>query len=137
MTIPTGPTRPTVGEFRVECARRRSVLEERFAHVEPPADATTVAHWDDIARAWGDGPDGQIERWFRVSERTIGGVRLTVCGIQQADGSTSRCVLIVGDDELSATDARALGAALLDAANEVDGPAGVRLQLNAQSCSRR
>lgn len=120
MTIDARVNRPTFEEFEADCDRKRGVLAQRLSHITPPAGATTVGPWCDE-----DG-QGHVARNYIVTERTIGRAVVTVHGMQAADGSGERPVWLscsrgtsdIG--ELDAAGARALAAALLDAAELLD-----------------
>lgn len=95
----------------------RNHLARQYADVPAPADATSVDHddWEN----WNDGPT----RHFRGTHRRDRRVHVGINGFQRTDGTVAeRWVFaeIVGDDSLTADEARELGTYLLAAADELD-----------------
>jgi hypothetical protein len=81
-----------------------------------PAGAT-ADDWCDLTDI-----DGDMARALTWSRHDTDKVGVAVDGWQSADGTVERCVsLYDADKELTAADARRLAAALLNAADELDG----------------
>jgi hypothetical protein len=91
----------------------RKLLDALYANVPPPADASRVSAWDD--------GDGQVSRYFRGTKRG-NQARVDIAGSQNADGTVTERVILVGgrDIEVDATGARQIAADLLAAADELD-----------------
>lgn len=85
-----------------------------YADVAPPPEDGEHYHWEH------DG-DGKWFRFFAGSTREVGDTTVMINGLQSADGTITRSISIDGDSEgLDAARARAIAAAVLDAADELD-----------------
>lgn len=91
----------------------RKLLDALYANVPPPPDASRVSGWDD--------GDGQVSRYFRGTQRGHK-ARVDIAGSQNADGTVSERVILVGacNIEVDAAGAREIAADLLAAADELD-----------------
>jgi hypothetical protein len=84
-------------------------------NIAAPADAKHVSGWVN------EGDLGLPGRWFLGTERNVAGVRVAISGWQESNGPTQRHIGVTADaHELDAAAARALAAALRDAADELD-----------------
>ncbi len=66
----------------------------------------------------GDGTD--YSRYFTITSDTVAGVGLDMAGMQHSSGHIEHSIVLDVEDGLSADQARALAAALLAAADELD-----------------
>jgi hypothetical protein len=117
--IPPGIASP---EGHLNHARKLAELNiarAMLADMALPADA--VGEVDD----WIDVDDGVYQRGWTAW--TDPGGQVSVYGVQSSDGTVERDIIItVGDEPLSAEDARELAGALIDAAAELDRLAAQR-----------
>ncbi len=104
----------TLLEMAREWAAKNTAAAERFDDVTPPAGAVRLFGWQ---------LDGNWFRDFKGTTRCAGQARVHIFGRQQADGSIRRWIAVHTRrlDALDAAAARGLAAALLDAADEVEG----------------
>jgi hypothetical protein len=119
--IPPGLADP---EHQLNGARamaEHNVIQALCADIAPPSDATgPVYHWE----AWGDGGHG---RMYEVSStRPAGNMLVDILGVQHDNGDVERFILADlsendRDGNMNAVQARQLAAALIDAADVLDG----------------
>jgi hypothetical protein len=106
-------------QHRVNCARmmaRDNLIQQLCADIASPVDATGEP---DVWQEWGDG----YGRMYSVSSRDVGPMTVDVCGVQFDDGRTETSISILAGEveQMSAAQARQLAAALVAAADEMDG----------------
>lgn len=118
------------GSPRPEAERQRSLLfiarefvEQNaaaalFADVAPPPEAGHHHPWEHVG-------DGAWRRFFTGTSRKVGDVEVFVTGMQSSDDSIVRRINVAGAEDMSAADARATAALLIEAADELDGYAAV------------
>ena len=126
-TVTVTTALPTLAEYVADPSRRqealeeREALDERFAHVEPPADAITVYAWDEHR-------DGTVDRAFAGAEWTVTPtIHVSIWGTQTSDGRvTDRHVSVYISNKgfdpgaLDAAGSRRFAEALAAAADELD-----------------
>lgn len=90
---------------------------EHFADVPTPAGVTTISEWDDTHTS-------TPSRFWSGTRRLIGDAEIVLDGTQWADGRVERCLTVYGvntDQNMPTDTARKIAAALMAAANELDG----------------
>jgi hypothetical protein len=88
-------------------------------HIEAPPDATEVHAWETCYHE-----DGSWSRTFEGTHRRLGDFSVEILGVQCEDGFTTREVKVAGgEDYMDSAQTRELAAALIAAADEVDGRA--------------
>jgi hypothetical protein len=91
-----------------------------YPNIPPPAGALTVYEWED-PRPFSD---ALPNRYFVGTRRRVGRVEILIDGTQWADGKVELSLTVHGvdDDRNVPTDtARKIAAALIEAADELDG----------------
>ncbi|HME49685.1 hypothetical protein [Mycobacterium sp.] len=90
-----------------------------FAQVEPPPEAKLVFGWQS------DADEGWFREFSCLTTR-VGGVAMHVAGRQFSDDRCERRIDLWADDpsKLTAAQGRELAAALIEAADMIDAPAG-------------
>jgi hypothetical protein len=99
-------------------------IENPFPNVPPPAGAVEVCEWDDHLF----NPDHRPSRYFVGTMRRVGPVEVLVDGTQWVDGSVELSLTVHGvdnDTSIPTDTARKIAAALIEAADELDGLTGV------------
>jgi hypothetical protein len=86
-----------------------------LGNVEAPAEATEISGWET-----GHYADGRWVRVFTGTVRKVGAIEIRIFGEQCGDGTVKREVNIY-DEYLNTAEARLLAAALVAAADEIDG----------------
>jgi hypothetical protein len=87
------------------------------ADVPVPAGAVTTYEWDDTHTP-------TPSRYWSGTRRRVGRAEILLDGTQWADGRIDRCLTVYGvntDQNMPADTARKIAAALMQAANELDG----------------
>lgn len=118
--LPEAAKTETLLEWARDTAQRNLTDHVMFGHLEPPAGATKVF-------PCGERTDGRWSREFTGTSRQVGGVCVYIDGTQFADGTIERELAVCVDDlpdgaggVLDAAQARALAAALIEAADELE-----------------
>ncbi|MFA7510512.1 MAG: hypothetical protein WCZ29_08520 [Mycolicibacterium vanbaalenii] len=109
-------TRDCSSENALDIDREQELLNQRLSHIPVPAGATTDG-WFSIRSS--DGDAMRSLEWSRHDTENMG---VSVGGWQHEDGQISRHIgLFDIPDELTAEDARHLAAALVAAADALEG----------------
>ena len=85
-----------------------------FADVPPPPE--DGRHWP-----WEHVGDGVWQRCFVGTVRKVGGLEIAITGVQSTDGLIVRSIRVDDTDDIDATAARQIAAALIEAVNELEG----------------
>ena len=108
-----------IAELLLEVAREHAHKnlngQLMFGHLPIPTDANRLWHWERADEGW--------RREFTGTERDRQGFAVTICGVQQADGSVSRWANVYSIDpapDCRVDDLRAMASLLLAAADELD-----------------
>ena len=115
------PPRITAEQGHLNYARMaaaHNLAQALHAGIPAPSDATEVDDWTE----W---DEGIYARAFTVATRDAGPMAVEVAGVQYASGHTRRYILtrpnsFGNDGEMTAAQARALAAELLNAADTLD-----------------
>ncbi len=91
----------------------RELTDAVMGNVAAPPDAVGVGEWEDALT-----PDAF--RLFWGSDHTVDGADITISGTQSADGSIDERHITIVVDHVTAEAARAIAAALVEAADEID-----------------
>jgi hypothetical protein len=91
---------------------------EPFTDVSPPAGAVEIHEWHDARDT------REASRYFVGTVRRVGDAEILLDGTHYSDGRVERCLTVYGVDTergMSTEFARKIAAALMQAANELDG----------------
>lgn len=114
--VPPCMTDPRQGLLNIARAEaQRNLIQVLCADIAPPTYAVGgTFDWEER------GPKG-FGRMFTVSTRAVGETAVEVCGVQFDDGHVELALMLAeAPEDISASDARALAAALVEAADEMD-----------------
>ena len=119
------PPRVTAEQGHLNYARMaaaHNLVQALHAGIPEPPDATEVDDWTEWDRL---GNQTVYARPYTASARDVGPVTVELAGVQYADGQVRRYILtrpngFGNDGEMTAAQARALAAELLNAADTLD-----------------
>lgn len=114
--IPPGLADPRQGQLN--CARamaRQNLIDALCDDVPVPVDCHgTVGQWTDL-------DDEGFGRMYTIAMREVDGMTVETVGWQYDDGSCRDRSVMLRDEEVGPDEARRLAAALIAAADELDG----------------
>ena len=113
--IPPGLSEPRHFLNSARAMIRHNLVQAMCADVPPPSEATgTLCDWEER-----DGD--RFGRMFTVSRADVADTGVEICGVQYDDGRIERAILLTdAPEDITAAEARALAAALLAAADDLD-----------------
>lgn len=112
--IPPGLTSPQHHLIAARAMARSNIIQAVCADVAPPIDAVAGEVYD-----WEERGGNKFGRMYAISSRDLGATQVDVLGVQYDDGHIERHILVSEADDLTASQARQLGTALIEAANEI------------------
>lgn len=113
--VPPGLATPQGHLNHARALARRNVIQAICADIAPPAEAVAGEVYD-----WEERDNDRLGRMYGIWSRDLGTTKVDVLGVQYNDAQLERRVLVYEADELTAQQARQLGAALIEAADVVE-----------------
>jgi hypothetical protein len=113
--IPPGVADARQGQLN--CARamaQHNIVQALCADIATPADAVSEVY------EWEERGGDTFGRMYGISLRDLGFTTVDVSGVQYNDGHVERHILVYEAEDLTADQARALAAALLNAADDIE-----------------
>jgi hypothetical protein len=113
--IPPGLAEPKHHLNAARAMAQRNLLQALCADIALPVEAGSGEVYD-----WEERDNDRFGRMYGISSHGLGTTTVDVVGVQYNDGRIERHVLVYEPDDLTAEQARELGAALIEAADEIE-----------------
>ena len=112
--IPPGMTSPQHQLNAARAMARHNIIQALCADIASPVEAAAGEVYD-----WEERGADKFGRMYAISSRDVGAMQVDVLGVQYNDGHIERHILLSEADDLTAEQARQLGTALIETANEL------------------